>query len=115
MPGSSARICIADGVQEADADQPPISLHREARLLLLERPLPGRMPAASDRPGPARGDGGLLPLGRHLLIEGHLLHLGIGAAPPRSLAGQQDQPVHEQERRGEQRPAKDGTKRVFEQ
>ena len=56
-----------------------------------------------------------MPLGRHLDIEGHLLRLGIGAAPPRSLAGQQDQPVHEQERRGEQRPAEDGTERVLEQ
>jgi len=53
---------------------------------------------AADRTVPARGDAGRLPLGRHLLIEGHLLQLGVGAAPPRSLAGQQDQPVHEQER-----------------
>ena len=93
-----------DGTQPASpADDTPVGLDRQARVLLFQRPLPGRVPSAG--PAGARRDRGFLPLADRLQVGGDFLRLHVRVAPPRPLPGQQDEPVHEQEARGENRPA----------
>ena len=82
-------------------------------MLLLQRPLPRRVPPAAGPDGACRHRGPL-PLGDRLQVGGDLLGLHVRAAPPGPLPGQQDQPVDEQEARGEDGPAEVHAEQVLQ-
>jgi len=95
MPGSRARICEAPRHQSAQptgaADDTLVGLHREARVLLLHLArCPDDMPSAAGRS--SRRHPSLLPFGGRLQVGRDLLGFPVRAAPPRPLAGEQDEP-----------------------